>query len=353
VFRERGPGWNIGVRFPLPLLRHSPGKINGFFNMKEKFHHHFQKVIVFLPLLGSSVAVFFGRFLGSEGTAIMTKNILFFSIILLGCILFLQHCVQQKIKSGFPLLFLYISVLFFISIYCYSLRIYCLSCLDLSYLLNIIWSVSEGEVVSDSGGSKPGGGSSRDSGWTNFDLDVLAEPFYETEMEGTSVNSSIPRCDEAGPSHQGSVVPNASLEASLHNRVQRLERDNSPFLLDKAKGDYWQNVKLGLEQAASQSEYNCLLDFESRDLQIRERRHNCLSIFQEVLSRHPSLAEEAPYNPKEAFMDFLDQRRDLLDQQQHGLPVWKRDALELNLLDKVRQGLQDGGPAYVKEKIFF
>ena len=70
--------------------------------------------------------------------------------------------------------------------------------------------------------------SSRHSGWTDFDLDVLAEPSSETEMEGTSVNSSIPRCDEAGPSHQGSVVQNASLEASLRNRVQRLERDKNP-----------------------------------------------------------------------------------------------------------------------------
>ena len=289
------------------------------------------------------------------------KNLLFFSIILLGCI-FLFRCVKQNKKSDFLLLFVYISILFFISFFGYSLRIYFISCFGLyfnTYLLSLIFSGEEGDINSYFFGSKPGegsspiGGSSRDSGWTNFDLDVLAEPFSETEMEGTSVNSSIPRCDEAGPSHQGSVVPNASLEASLHNRVQRLERDNSPFLLDKAKGDYWENLKLGLEQAASQSEYNCLLDFESRDLQIRERRHNCLSLFQEVLSRHPSLAEEAPYNPKEAFMDFLDQRRDLLDQQQHGLPVWKRDALELNLLEKVRQGLQDGGPAYVKDEIFF
>ena len=111
-------------------------------------------------------------------------------------------------------------------------------------------------------------------------------------------------------------------------------------------------VKQQLDQAASQSEYNRLLDFESVDLQIRERRHDCLSLFQEVLSRHPSLGEEAPYNPREAFVDFLDQRRALLDQQQHGLPVWERDALELHGLDIVRRGLQDGGAAYVRETLF-
>ena len=38
-------------------------------------------LIVFLPLLGSSVAGFFGRFLGSEGTAIMTTTCVSFSSI--------------------------------------------------------------------------------------------------------------------------------------------------------------------------------------------------------------------------------------------------------------------------------
>lgn len=56
------------------------------------------------------------------------------------------------------------------------------------------------------------GGSSRDSGWTDFYLDVLAEPFSETDLEGTSVNQGVARPAnpvasgeaEAGPSH---VVP--------------------------------------------------------------------------------------------------------------------------------------------------
>jgi hypothetical protein len=38
-------------------------------------------LIVFLPLLGSSVAGFFGRFLGSEGTAIITTTCVLFSSI--------------------------------------------------------------------------------------------------------------------------------------------------------------------------------------------------------------------------------------------------------------------------------
>ena len=167
------------------------------------------------------------------------------------------------------------------------------------------------------------------------------EPFSETEMEGA--RSSIPRVagDEAG--HQGSVVPNASLESSMRNRIVRLEQDKSPYLLDKGKGEYWAHIKEELNHASSQRKYNQLLDFENRDLQIRELKHSCFSLFNHVLSQHPPLVDQAPYNPQEAFDDFL-------DQQQHGLPVWERDALELNWLDIVRKGLQDGGPAYVREK---
>ncbi|KAJ1406739.1 hypothetical protein SESBI_24851 [Sesbania bispinosa] len=175
-------------------------------------------------------------------------------------------------------------------------------------------------------------------------------------MEGTSARSSIPRVagDEAGPSHQGrdeaghpgSVVPNASLESSMRNRIVRLEQDNSPYLLDKGKGEYWAHIKQELNHASSERKYNLLLDFENRDLQIRELKHECFSLFNHVLSQHPPLVDQAPYNPQEAFDDFLDQHRGRLDQQQHGLPVWERDALELNWLDIVRKGLQDGGAAY-------
>ena len=219
---------------------------------------------------------------------------------------------------------------------------------------------SEGRVISYSGGSNPGGGFSNmesgsgGSGWTDFDIDVLTEPFSETEMGGTSVNSSIPRVasDEAGPSGQGSVVRNASLESSIRNRIVRLEQGNSPFLLDKPRGKYFNDLKTELGKATSQSEYSRLLDFENRDLLIRERKHDCLSLFQQVLSQHPDVAEQAPYDPQEALEDFLTEGRDQLDQQLPDLFVWDRDTLELNWLDIVRQGLKDGGPAYIITTIF-
>ena len=53
---------------------------------------------------------------------------------------------------------------------------------------------------------------------------------------------------------------------------------------------------------SAQREYTQVISFENRDLQIRELKHSCYSLFQGVLSEHPDLAEQAPYNPKEAFL---------------------------------------------------
>lgn len=64
-----------------------------------------------------------------------------------------------------------------------------------------------------------------------------------------------------------------------------------------------------LDQAPSQKEYHRLLDFENRELQIQERKHLCYSLFQQVLAHHPALAENAAYNPQEAFIDFFDEKR--------------------------------------------
>jgi hypothetical protein len=85
--------------------------------------------------LGAFVAISFGRFLGSEGTAIMTKgtNLLLFAILILGLIfLFRLYSIRLKKKYGFRLVFImYLSLLFFISFFCYFLRIYLLSRLGL------------------------------------------------------------------------------------------------------------------------------------------------------------------------------------------------------------------------------
>jgi len=72
-------------------------------------------LIVFLPLLGSSVAGFFGRFLGSEGTAIMTTPEFLLPLFVLVVIFtIIYRILLSKKKKSFLLLFLIYIVVFFL-----------------------------------------------------------------------------------------------------------------------------------------------------------------------------------------------------------------------------------------------
>lgn len=275
------------------------------------------------------------------------RKIVLFAILLLGLIfLFRLYCLRLKDKYGFRLVYImYISILFFISFFCYFFRIYLLSRFGLHFYYPFsffIFSVGGGQALPLPAPSGPSSSSSFSE--DSFEIRVLLEPFPETEMEGTSVNSSIPGVarDEAGPSHQPYVVKNCSFESSIRNRVVNLENDQTLFLLDKGPGEYWSEIKAELDQAHSQSEYNLLLEFENRNLQIRELKHACYSLFQQVLSEHPALAENACYNPKEALIDFFDEKRDELDTN----PAWstaEKHREELQFLGRVGQDFRERG----------
>ena len=94
-------------------------------------------------------------------------------------------------------------------------------------------------------------------------------------------------------------------------------------------------------------EYNIMADFENRDLRIRERKHECFRLFNHVLSEHPDLADQAPYNPKEAFDDFLDERRGELDKLAEE-PVVERDEKEIAFLEKLWIELHNNGPKTIQ-----
>lgn len=69
-----------------------------------------------LPILSSSVACFFGRFLGSEGTAIHITGkfwILFGKIILGFIFLFRFYSCRLNDKYGFPLIVILYGLLLF------------------------------------------------------------------------------------------------------------------------------------------------------------------------------------------------------------------------------------------------
>ncbi|XP_054789301.1 uncharacterized mitochondrial protein AtMg01280-like [Prosopis cineraria] len=199
--------------------------------------------------------------------------------------------------------------------------------------------------------------------------DASADALPTTQVEpaeGRSTHSSIQAQaggDDAGPSRQGSGIKvNASFESSMRNRIACLERDNSPYLLDKAKGEYWAEIKDELNHTSSQREYNILLEFENRDLRIRELKHSCSSCFQQVLLRHPTLADQAPYHPQEVFDDYLDERREALDRlaeepvgprpRGQGVPVEERDRREIAFLEDLLSDLQEKEIAAVIQPIF-
>ncbi|KAK8948822.1 hypothetical protein KSP39_PZI005808 [Platanthera zijinensis] len=217
----------------------------------------------------------------------------------------------------------------FTSLFCYFLRIYVVS--NIGFLFSDVLTVflgigtfsvsgSGGQIIPSSGPSNPPSSSS----WTedSFKIGVLLEPLDDTEMEGR-------------PSHPPTGITfHVSLESSIRTRVGRLENEGSIFLLDKEKGHYWLDIKTALKKAPSQSEYNRLLEFESRDLQIRELKHECYSLFQQMLYEHSGLAETCScYNPKEALLFFFNEKRDELDNNILS-SVAERDGLERQLLEE-------------------
>lgn len=130
-----------------------------------------------------------------------------------------------------------------------------------------------------------------------------------------------------------------------------MSNSSSPFLLDKEKGHYWGEIKECLNNASEQKEYIRLLDFENRDLQIRERKHSCYEVFRGVLLRNPYLEERAAYSPEEAFCYFLNERRDALDISNPGSSPAEMDRLEILFLGQIEQDLIRRGDEslYIKQ----
>ena len=143
------------------------------------------------------------------------------------------------------------------------------------------------------------------------------------------------------------IAPNSSIESSMQQRILELENGNSPFLLDKEKGEYWQEISSSLRNCSCQNDYDRLLVFENRDLRIRELKHSCYTLFKQVLSQNPALAENAAVDPMEVFIDFLEAKRTELDKR--GGDVLVRDRREIRFLRVLKRDLLQHGPnsAYI------
>ncbi|XP_057998341.1 uncharacterized protein LOC131177396 [Hevea brasiliensis] len=330
-----------------------------------------------LTLISFFAASFFGRFLGSEGRAIMTTGI---NLVVLGILLFgfiflfnFYRCPLSK-KYGLPLVYvIQLSILFFVSFFFYGVRIYSISRVGiyLSDLCSVavvgfLLHFSGEEIItnSDSSGSANSGSLLRiiqapspgtqaevfeipptpdpepavlpqaaepDNSFpaiTSDDYEILRQVMLGENPGSPSINSSPPRMAineaQAGPSNTSwsnsnrkpfFTTPDISLENSLFNRIRILESENCLFLNQDPceKGSYFSEVKIKLNQALFQREYNTQLHFENEYLNVVERKHSCLAAFRQVLSAHPALAENAGYKPEEAFQDFVVDRLEQLE----------------------------------------
>ena len=136
----------------------------------------------FVPFLTFIAANSFFRFLGSEGTAIMTAggNIVLFGILLLILTFFFR---KNRFRLSFPLVFLlYISIIFSISLFGCCLRAHFLSNFGLyfqdvfSFVVALSVGSGGGQPLPLPAPSSPSNSSSEDS----FGLQVLSEPWPVT-----------------------------------------------------------------------------------------------------------------------------------------------------------------------------
>ena len=116
------------------------------------------------------------------------------------------------------------------------------------------------------------------------------------------------------------VRPNFSHENSLHQRILLLEKDNSIFLLDKPKGEYWIDVQNNLRGQSNQKNYLTQLEVESRDLQIRQLRHECTKALLQILhAGYPDRMRAGGGPDTEMLLLFFDETREGIDKK-HMIP---------------------------------
>ncbi|KAJ4965217.1 hypothetical protein NE237_017066 [Protea cynaroides] len=168
---------------------------------------------------------------------------------------------------------MHLSLLFLISFLFFFMRLYLLSRLGLLFELCFAHLIFL-SVVARPGLPLPAPSDPSSSySWSkdSFELEVLSEPFPEASIIST----------------------NKSDEVSLKNRIKSLENQ-----------DY---------QAPSQKEYIRLIEFEIRDLQIRERKPPFSPLFNKGPLKH-HLGKRPPYNPITLLsISFFSEKRDELD----------------------------------------
>ena len=159
---------------------------------------------------------------------------------------------------------------------------------------------------------------SSQSSWSGSWIERWMNPEVGSGSEATSQPTGVMQQGNIPKMAHGArpYVPNSSAESSLRGRVLSLENQQSPFLF-KDPGEYWKDVRLSLDQATSQAQYNELMRWENGELQVREQKQECFYLFQQILVAFPDLKERARYcyDQQEVFKDFLEEKLAELDNE--------------------------------------
>nr|AXU98918.1 hypothetical protein [Brassica juncea] len=183
-----------------------------------------------LLLLGSSVAGFFGRFLGSEGSAILTTTCVSF-LALVGC-LFLFRIYSFRLKGplrGILNLFL----VFFIGVVISLIRIKVIYLLGpaLPLLLGpFVWKAVVGEALPSTG---PNGAESS-STWKEdpFELRVLEESFPSSKTDTDSPPAGESQTEESEPSVNQLPPQEAGPSVPYQDQGLPTDRNGNPMDLN-------------------------------------------------------------------------------------------------------------------------
>lgn len=285
-------------------------------------------------LLRSSLflAVFsLGRFLGPEGTALMSL-VLFGTVICLLIALFRR--IKSKIKYGFLRVVLYLSLLFLIFVYGSLVRCYLLSHLGI-YLSDILPCFIF--YVSDPGLST-----------SNGDTSSSTTHIVSSDSPHSPIIPPNPQPEGSLLSHFGTQDPDRELE--LYARIRLLENkliDRLPPQLNF--GEYENLVRDNLNQARHILNYQSALSHELFDITILELKANLQDKPFDLLMTEPNerlllILRESPFQERairpEA-LEFIEGRLDLLNignPHPHAYPekVILQNTLE-QWLDNLRQ----------------
>jgi len=251
-------------------------------------------LIVFLPLLGSSVAGFFGRFLGSEGTAIITgKFLILFALVLFGFIFLCRfYSCRLQDKYGFPFIVL-LSVLLFLGVSFLGslIRIYVFSHvgLDLTALFPIVLSVGTVQGLPEQSPPDP----SNESSWSGSWIEKWMNP----EVGSSAPNQGgQPREDEAssqpiggaGPSNAGPSAQDPGEDAGPSSIRRRV--DSGP---DSGSGPQYLNVSSDTEGRAA-PEQRPPEQPPAQPLELEQLQRPTLEEFRQLLENHRRISDAIP-----------------------------------------------------------